>query len=97
MGEQQMTKEILAKIENVNNEQTMTLRTNKKIYHIPVMVMVGFVNDTINKFGPIKEESIITFNMADNAYNHIINLMEEYERKKIYSKVLPHNDKNVGG
>jgi len=94
-----MTKEILAKIDN---EQIMTLRTNKKAYKVPVMVMVELINDTVNKFGPIKEESIITFNMPDNAYNHIINLIEEYEKQQIYSKVrqqiysksLPDDNKN---
>lgn len=89
-----MTKEILAKIENVKDEQIMTLRTNKKLYKVPVVVMVGLITDTVNKFGPIKEESIITFNMPDNAYNHIINLIEEYERQQIYSKVIPDGDKN---
>lgn len=91
-----MTNEILAKIENIENDQVMTLRTNKKIYKIPVVAMVELITDTINKFGPIKEESIITFNMSDKAYNHIINLMEEYERKQIYSKVIPRRDKSVG-
>lgn len=89
-----MTKEILAKIENVNNDQVMTLRTSKKLYKVPVIVMVGMINDTVSKFGPIKEESIITFNMADNAYDHIISLVEEYERQQIYSKVIPGGDKS---
>lgn len=92
-----MTKEILAKIENIENDQVMTLRTNKKLYKVPVVVMVGLVTDTVNKFGPIKEESIITFNMSDKAYKHIINLIEEYERQQIYSKVIPRSDKSAGG
>lgn len=92
-----MTKEILAKIENIENDQVMTLRTNKKVYKVPVVTMVELITDTINKFGPIKEESIITFNMSDKAYKYIINLIEEYERQQVYSKVIPHGDKSVGG
>lgn len=89
-----MTKEILAKIENIDNDQVMTLRTNKKLYRIPVIVMVDMINQTVSKFGPIKEESIITFNMPDNAYDHMISLIEEYERQRIYSKVIPGSDKS---
>ena len=89
-----MTKEILAKIENIDNDQVMTLRTNKKLYKVSVIAMVEMINETVGKFGPIKEESIITFNMSDNAYDHIIGLIEEYERQQIYSKVIPNNDKS---
>lgn len=96
-GDNRMTKEILAKIENIGNDQVMTLRTNKKIYKIPMVTMVELITDTVNKFGPIKEESIITFSMSDKAYSHIINLIEECERRQVYSKVIPNSGRNIGG